>query len=243
MTSIPIELQDRIRQHLRAVGNHLSHLPQGERDGILQDLEAHIREALATRGEPPTMGDLETVFAGMDSPESYAGSPLDPTTQNYWRDHKVLVVRPHGVLPPRCVKCNEPAEVPIKPRVVAWYPNWVVVFVLVSFGIALLLAWATQQKATIFPGLCTFHRKRRTLGNRIVWGGSVLGIVVVCWGAIAATPGVAGLGGVIILLVLITWMRLLRMPYPERITDDMVRLKGCGPSFLASFPEAYPHRS
>ena len=74
-TALSKGMQKRIRGYLDAVRAHLGHHAEPERVEILQNLEAHVREALAARGEAPSPEDLEAVLAEMDPPETYGQAP------------------------------------------------------------------------------------------------------------------------------------------------------------------------
>jgi hypothetical protein len=70
------EIGERVNRYLLEVATHLESRSPAERRELLEDLEAHLYEALRRRaGGEPTLADLETVLAGMDPPQSYARPP------------------------------------------------------------------------------------------------------------------------------------------------------------------------
>ena len=73
---MPAEAQKAIRRYLNAVKSSMTGAPVDEQRDILNELEAHIREALASRlhGAEATASDVDAVLVDMDPPESYAGA-------------------------------------------------------------------------------------------------------------------------------------------------------------------------
>jgi len=68
------EIDQRMQAYLRQVERALSATLPEERADILQDLQAHIYEALKARTAAPTVADVDAVLAEMPAPESYAES-------------------------------------------------------------------------------------------------------------------------------------------------------------------------
>jgi hypothetical protein len=54
-----------------------------------------------------------------------------------WRDGEVVVLDRKGLLPPRCVKCNEPAEEPVRTSKVYWHHPAIYLMVLLNILILL----------------------------------------------------------------------------------------------------------
>ncbi len=150
----------------------------------------------------------------------------------FWREGKVLVCHPDGVLPARCVKCNEPAVQPMKERTLYWHhPAWFLL-ILINIIIYAIVALIVRRKANLTLGLCASHRSRRTLSLWLGWGGFVLGIA-----AIFAGGAMVIVGLVLILAGIIAGFAGGRFVYPQKITKEEVRVKGCGEPFLESFPQ------
>jgi len=63
-----------IDRFLGRVEAHLTDRPEEERDELIDDLEAHIHDALARR-ESDTLADVVAVLAEMDPPKSYGSIP------------------------------------------------------------------------------------------------------------------------------------------------------------------------
>lgn len=69
------EIGKRIQQYLDEIEAHLDQ-PHSQKSEVLQNVEVHIRDALARKSENnPNLDDLEAVIAEMDAPESYGERP------------------------------------------------------------------------------------------------------------------------------------------------------------------------
>ena len=81
---MPAEAHEAIRRYLNAVKSSMTAAPADEQRDILNELEAHIREALASRlhGAEVSVADVDAVLADMDSPESYAGAVDESVAPN-----------------------------------------------------------------------------------------------------------------------------------------------------------------
>ena len=154
----------------------------------------------------------------------------------YWRDGKLAVMPPGGALPPRCVKCNEAALQPMKPRKIYWHhPGWYLL-VFVNIVIYAIVALIVRRRAEVTYGVCATHRSRRRMFIAIGWIGFFLSLALVGVNPILGILGVlaAVLAGII----------GSRLAYPRKITKEEVRLAGCGEAFLASLEnEAKPARA
>lgn len=73
--NVPAAAARRLDAYLREVETHLAHHGPQERRELLEELRAHVLEALHRQGgSPPTVEDVERVLAGMDAPECFAAS-------------------------------------------------------------------------------------------------------------------------------------------------------------------------
>jgi hypothetical protein len=154
-----------------------------------------------------------------------------------WREGAILVLEPGAELPPRCVKCDEPAELPLKPRTLYWHHPALYILALVALLLYAIVALIVRKQATVAPGLCLAHRKRRTLWITVGILGPLLGFPIM-----TLSQGECGpifLGALLFLGGLIGGLMGARIVYPERIDPQEVRLKGCGEAFLASL-SSYP---
>ena len=168
---------------------------------------------------------------------SLAGAAVTPAEGGgTWRDGAVLVLSPAASLPPRCVRCNEPAEEPTKNRRVYWHSPWIYLLILVNILIYAVVALIVRKKAMVAPGLCSAHKRRRRVGIVIAWV-LLLGGVALLFFGVANGDGAGVGGGVLLMLVaVLVSMNVARILRPKRIDDQYVRLKGCGAAFLDSIP-------
>lgn len=140
-------------------------------------------------------------------------------------------------MPRRCVKCNEQADEPTAARKVYWHSPWLYFLLLFNIIIFALVAFLARKTATVAPGLCVEHKKRRRTAIALAWAGALIGIVVMYVGM--ATPfGVwgAAMGALVILASIVAGMIFGRVVYASRIDKSYVRLKGGGELFLGSLP-------
>lgn len=152
-----------------------------------------------------------------------------------WRDGKHVVVRAGAVLPPRCVKCNEPALQPMEPRKLSWHHPALFLLILVNILIYVVVALLARKRAEVTFGLCARHRLRRRVFLAIGWGGFALGVLLMFAGLQFAAIG--------ILLVLASFLAGAigaRTAYAARISKTEVRLAGCGAPFVDSIEANAP---
>ena len=103
-----------------------------------------------------------------------------------WRDGRAIVMSPGAAMPHRCVKCNEPADEPTAARKVYWYSPWLYLLLLFNIIVFALIAFVIRRRATVAPGLCLEHKRRRRTAIKLAWTGALIGIVVMYVGM--ATP-------------------------------------------------------
>jgi hypothetical protein len=156
-----------------------------------------------------------------------------------WREGKLAVLLRPASLPQRCVKCNEAAQPPSKPRLVYWHHPALYLLLLLNILVYALVAAIVRRKVHVAPGLCTRHKRRRRRVIAAAWGGVALSILLL-WSGVsgALDQGLATILSILLLLVsLIVAIAGSRIVYAGRIDDTYVRLKGCGAAFLASLPQ------
>ncbi len=154
-----------------------------------------------------------------------------------WREGKVLVMRKGGDFPDRCIKCNAPSVAPKRRVSLSWHSPWLYLLILLQIIVYAIVALIVRKTAKVHVGLCEQHQKRVLWSRVIGWGG----LVVECalgYAAIATGRSELGLLALALLLPwLIAFIVVGRLLLPQRIDDRYVRLKGCGPAFLASLPD------
>ena len=158
----------------------------------------------------------------------------------FWRNGKLLILKPGSLLPERCVKCNAPARTPIQPRKMFWHHPALYVLILPGLLIYAIVALLVRKQISINIGLCPTHFKRRLYGILLAWGGSILGFALTIFGMSCDSCGLGVLGVVLSLGAIVGGMLLSRTLYPVLIKDDIAHFKGCGEPFLASLPEFRP---
>jgi hypothetical protein len=154
-----------------------------------------------------------------------------------WRDGDVLIISIGAEMPHRCVKCNGPADQPIKARKVYWHHPVLYLLVLVNIIIYAIVAAVVRKTAFVRAGLCIEHKRRQRIASIFAWTGSLSGIVLVFLG-MGSSWGFWGalLGMLLILGSVIGGLIFARIVYAKKIDKSYVRLKGCGTVFLDSLP-------
>jgi hypothetical protein len=153
-----------------------------------------------------------------------------------WRNENVLVMLPDSHLPPRCVKCNAPAEEPTKIRKVYWHHPAVYLLILLNLIIYAIVAAIVRKRALVAPGLCADHKRRRRVGLTVGWLGVIFAMAIMTIGAGYDRGSFLGLGVLLMLGSTIAGIYLSRIVVAERIGKDYVWLKGCGAEYLDSMP-------
>lgn len=167
----------------------------------------------------------------------FAPSRLPPTG-GLRRDGDLLVTPLTAVLPPRCVKCNQPMDGRRLRRKLYWHHPLVYAALLLNVLIYLILATVLKKKAVIDVGLCARHRALRRRDLAIAWALAILSVaafVVGCAGLDSNANGlVLGLPlGLVLLLAAGVWS-ILRCSVirPQKIDDRQAWLRGVGREFL-----------
>jgi len=154
-----------------------------------------------------------------------------------WRDGKILVMRHGGTLPHRCVKCNQPAEPLPKPVTIYWHHPAIYLLILVNALIYIIVGVIARKKARLTLALCEHHRKKRSAAIMTGWGGALLGVAAAGAGMAAGQTALIPIGIALGVLSLLVGVIRSRVVSAKRIDKEMVRLRGCGESFLAALPE------
>jgi hypothetical protein len=170
---------------------------------------------------------------------SLAGSDVRAGAR-LWRLNKVLIISRDGDLPDRCIKCNADADGPTKTRTVYWHHPGFYLLLLVNIIVYIIAALIARKTAKVSPGLCARHKRKRTLGIWIGWGGFFVGLVAM---SAAFGSNQPDLGMFLIFATagcVIAGLLISRIVYAKRIDDRYVQLRGCGEAFLAELPEFRP---
>jgi hypothetical protein len=160
---------------------------------------------------------------------------VEVVSDHCWRDRKILVVPIGHQLPPRCVKCNAPAELD-KPSAFAWHhPGW---YFLVPLNLLVYVVVATlvHKRAKVAIGLCAAHRARR---RKCMFAAGALLLLALCCLYFATVRQDALFGSLSVLCILTGLLVAVvgsRALTASRISREEARLKGAGPAFLDSLP-------
>ena len=176
----------------------------------------------------------------METPQNPFAPPSasleDASADRVWRDGKVLVAPLGAELPPRCVKCGEPAT-QMKKRTYYWHHPALYLIVFCALLIYLIVALIFRRRATLTVGLCPVHVKKRRIGILVGWLGALAGIVLAVAGGSQDSCGVMLAGLALFLGTIIAGLFMARVLYPEHIDATYARMKGCGEGFLAELPD------
>ena len=156
-----------------------------------------------------------------------------------WRDGKQLVVRPGCTLPGRCIKCNEPAEQPMKLWRFYWHHPALYLVALVNLLIYAVIALFVRRKTPVTVGLCKRHhgRRRRWIGLAMLGTVGGIGVFGLGAGSDPALSAVVGLG--VVLLSLVAGILGSRVLVVTRIGENYTRFNGAGADFLETLPSFY----
>jgi hypothetical protein len=160
-----------------------------------------------------------------------------------WQSGSLLIMAKESPLPPRCVRCNAPAEGLRVKRKLTWYPPMyqvlaVLLFVflrIIGMVIFWLVAMRVRKTATVYVPLCERHRTTYKVA-------SIAGPIVIIAGffmlgfAIAFSSNFIFLALPLILVGLIGSIISLRTIFVQKIDDEYVQLKKVNKQFLAELP-------
>lgn len=146
----------------------------------------------------------------------------------------VVVPAQLAVLPPRCVRCNQPASKRLLRRLY-WHHPALYLLLLVGLCFYLIPALIVRKKAVVEIGLCDRHHKRRRLGILLGWLGSLASLTMTIV-TIESDPVL----GVLFLFAMVGFaivgIVMAQVVTPTRIDDHQAWLK-TGRPFLESIRE------
>ncbi|NHZ34829.1 hypothetical protein [Massilia rubra] len=162
-----------------------------------------------------------------------------PDASECWRKDDILIAPVDAHLPPRCVKCNQPATMD-SPRAYLWHhPGW---YALIPVLVYLVACLFVRKRAVVVLGLCSEHRSRRHTFSTIAHVACPLGAIGLL-GACALGNYWAMLpAGVVLLIGIHFVLHSTRLLAPVRITNEHIHLKGCASAFLDSLPTLQQQR-
>jgi hypothetical protein len=166
-----------------------------------------------------------------------AAPAIGGDTADVWCDGKWLVMSVDATLPHRCVKCNEPAETPLKRQTLYWHHPAIYLLLLFWIIIYVIVAAIARKTLKLDVGLCNEHRLARrkalTIGLIGLFGcvPAAVGLAELGQPGLALLTGIGGFIGFVIYLLV-----KARILYAKKIDSDEARLGGCGDEFLSSLP-------
>lgn len=159
-----------------------------------------------------------------------------------WRDGKELVVRPGCTLPDRCIKCNEPAAMPMKHARFYWHHPALYLVALLNLLIYLVIALFVRRRTPVTIGLCDRHRQRRRVSIGLTVVGVVASLVITAMGVQRDAVPVTIAGIALLLASAAFGIIRSRLLVVTRIGENYTRFKGCSAEFLATLPAFYRTR-
>lgn len=168
-----------------------------------------------------------------------AGNTTISSDATVWRDGNFVVALQDTPLPPRCVKCNAPADPPTRMRTLYWVNPFLYLLFLISPLILVIVYYVVRKRAEVDPGLCEQHKKRRVQGIAAAWTACVVGLVLLFVGISNDVGALAVTGLLLLIASIVMGMIFGRLVYAKKITKDEVRLGGAGRPYLDALPE-YP---
>ncbi len=162
-----------------------------------------------------------------------------PMSSGITRRRKLLITPLEPSLPARCVKCNVDVSGAPVLRKLSWHHPALYVVVLVNLLLYIILALAVSKRSRALVYLCPQHRAKRRNAIILAWVLFLGGIVVVFTDFTLDQP--IGLWAVGLAMVLfgVIWVAVkAKIVTAAKIDKEGMRLSGCGPAFLDSFPES-----
>jgi len=159
-----------------------------------------------------------------------------------WRDGKDLVVRPGCTLPGRCIKCNEPADLPMRHARFYWHHP--ALYLVVFLGVLLypIIALFFRRRTPVTLGLCVRHLRRRRASLGVACAGAVLGAVAIAIGVQRDVMPLWFAGIVVMVASLAFGIVGSRLLVVTRIGENYTRFRGAGVEFLETLPAFYRTR-
>jgi hypothetical protein len=164
---------------------------------------------------------------GLSAPQGDGGS------SGVWRDGRFLVAAKNAALPNRCVKCNRPTNFKLKKKYY-WHPPAWYLLVLLNVLIYALVALAVRKSAEVEVPLCEDHQRRRKTSMLMGALLPVVGIGACIFGGSSEGLIVIGVGTTVLGLV---WLVIAnQLLVPNRIDENIIRLKGVSSEYLSILP-------
>ena len=161
----------------------------------------------------------------------------NPLLAGVWRNKSTLVMSKNARLPNRCVKCNEPADVPPLKRRLTWHHPAFYLIIFVALLIYVIVALVVRQTANVEVGLCEKHKAKRKRDILITWSLVLLGVVGFALAIVASDGNYALLGLLLLLVGTVYGIVTTRIVNATRIDKDFVFLSGVNKDYLDQLPQ------
>jgi len=168
----------------------------------------------------------------------YAGPHYDAVAAgDVWQSSgSTIAIRDGAVLPPRCIKCNAPADGGQVQRKFIWNNPALLVLIFLAVIVYVIVAMCTRKTARVTFSVCKRHADRRRMGVIGGWLLVAAGIVAV---ALAVSNRSLDMVWVALGLMLAGAVWGVAAGYqltPAKIENGVLELKGAGRAFRESLP-------
>jgi GYF domain 2 len=156
---------------------------------------------------------------------------------SFRRAGRNLVCSVQATLPKRCVKCNTPTETKQIKRTLYWHSPFFFFLIVLNILIFAIVAMIVRKRAVAFVSICPQHRKMRRNAILTSWALVIGSIVVLITSAGYQSGWIAAAGGVLFIVGITYGIVRGRLVSAKKIDKEFLWLSGCGPEFLAAFPD------
>ena len=155
--------------------------------------------------------------------------------------HKInVVIDKGGRLPPRCIKCNAPADHMLKKHVY-WHPPGLYLLILLNVLIYFVVALVVRRKFLFEIGLCDRHHRRRTQAVRLIWGLTGVGLAVLAFlglgGVAASDPTLFFVVLIVLFLMILCCAGYAHLLSLVKVDSQTYWLRGVCRKYLDSLPD------
>ncbi|MCC8537608.1 hypothetical protein ACDH70_11435 [Xanthomonas axonopodis pv. poinsettiicola] len=172
-----------------------------------------------------------------DTPHEPPSLYLTPVQGDVWREGDELVCTPGANLPPRCVKCNAPADMPPRRYIFHWHHPVIYAALLLGVLPYLILAIALRKRSGHVLTLCSLHERRRVRYVAVALA-SVLALLVCGLSLHSEFRWV--IGSAVMAAMLLLGRLGSRVLSPRSIGHRQARYLGACDAFLQELPPPPP---
>ncbi|WP_386340320.1 hypothetical protein O4D10_01120 [Xanthomonas citri pv. citri] len=158
---------------------------------------------------------------------------LPPANGDVWREGDVLVCTAGANLPPRCVKCNAPDDMPPRRYIFHWHHPVIYAALLLGVLPYVILAIALRKRSAHVLTLCAQHERRRA---RYVAVAMVSVLALLVCGLSIDSPFRWLIGAGVMAALLLVGRLGARVLWPTRVDHARARYLGACDAFLSDLP-------